>query len=218
MGECVNGFGVRGQGDKIDPDRTPKLALAAMMADRRRVPERLAAHGRCHRALVGARLKDCYMVDSELRQLIEQGYVATTLRCSHDPYAWPMPDAQGGIPTIVMEMLIYSRPGVIEILPALPESLQKGSINGMLARTFAKVDRLAWDMQAGTADLTVTSLKDQEITLIVRYGIEKISAPAGVLAKTPQPNAASCDLHLRKGEPVRLRLTLGRHKPLDWVA
>jgi hypothetical protein len=34
MGECVNGFGVRGQGDKIDPDRTPKLALAAMMADR----------------------------------------------------------------------------------------------------------------------------------------------------------------------------------------
>ncbi len=92
-------------GDEIDPDRTPKLALAAMMADRRRVPERLAAHGRCHRALVGARLKDSFMVDTELRQLIEQGYVATTLRCSHDPYAWPMPDAQGGIPTIMMEML-----------------------------------------------------------------------------------------------------------------
>ena len=91
-----------------------------MMADRRRVPERLAAHGRCHRALVGARLKDCYMVDTELRQLIEQGYVATTLRCSHDPYASPMPDAQGGIPTIMMEMLIYSRPGVIEIRLPFP--------------------------------------------------------------------------------------------------
>jgi len=37
-------------GDEIDPDRTPQLARAAMMADRRRVPERLAAHGRCHRA------------------------------------------------------------------------------------------------------------------------------------------------------------------------
>jgi hypothetical protein len=205
-------------GDEIDPDRTPNLARSAMMADRRRVPERLAAHGRCHRALVGARLKDCFMVDTELRQLIEQGYVATTLRCSHDPYAWPMPDAQGGIPTIVMEMLIYSRPGVIEILPALPESLAKGSINGMLARTFAKVDRLAWDMQAGTADLTVTSLKDQEITLIVRHGIEKISAPAGVLARMPQPDAISCDLRLKKGEPVRLHMRLGRHKPLDWLA
>jgi hypothetical protein len=41
-------------GDEFDPDRTPKLALAAMLADRKRVPERLAAHGRCHRALVGA--------------------------------------------------------------------------------------------------------------------------------------------------------------------
>ena len=205
-------------GDEIDPDRTPKLALAAMMADRRRVPERLAAHGRCHRALVGARLKDCYMVDTELRQLIEQGYVATTLRCSHDPYAWPMPDAQGGIPTIMMEMLLYSRPGVIEVLPALPETLAKGSIHGMLARTFARVDTLAWDMQGRSADVSLTSLKDQDITLIVRHGIEKIAAPAAVLAKTPQPDAISCDLHLKKGEPVRLHLTLGRHKPLDWVA
>ncbi|HME00751.1 MAG TPA: glycoside hydrolase N-terminal domain-containing protein [Terriglobia bacterium] len=110
-------------GDEIDPDRTPQLALAAMLADRKRVPERLAAHGRCHRALVGARLKDCYMVDTELRQLIEQGYVAATLRCSHDPWAFPMPDAQGGIPTIMMEMLLYSRPGIIEVLPALPPTL-----------------------------------------------------------------------------------------------
>jgi len=187
------------------------------MADRKRVPERLAAHGRCHRALVGARLKDCYMVDTELRQLIEQGYVAATLRCSHDPWAWPMPDAQGGIPTIMMEMLLYSRPGVIEVLPAHPETLVKGSINGMLARTFARVDTLAWNMQARTADLTITSLKDQEITLIVRHGIEKISAPAGVLKKTPPPDAISCELRLKKGEQVQLHLFLGRHKPLDWV-
>jgi hypothetical protein len=30
------------------------------------------------------------------------------------------------------EMLAYSRPGVIEVLPALPEMLGKGAINGML--------------------------------------------------------------------------------------
>ena len=107
---------------------------------------------------------------------------------------------------------------MIEVLPALPETLVKGSINGMLARTFAKVDKLAWDMQARTADLAITSLKDQDITLIARHGIEKISAPAGVLAKTPRPDSTSCDLHLRKGETVRLDLMLGRRKPLDWVA
>ncbi|HTY00526.1 MAG TPA: glycoside hydrolase N-terminal domain-containing protein [Bacteroidota bacterium] len=204
-------------GDEIDPDRTPKLALAAMMADRRRVPERLAAHGRCHRALVGARLKDRFMVDTELRQLIEQGYIGTTLRCSHDPYAWPMPDAQGGILTIIMEMLAYSRPGEIELLPALPPSLVKGKIRGMLARTFARIDELAWDMQARTVDVTITSVKKQDVTLIARYGIEELSAPAGVLAGAFQPETANCDLHLPEKKPVELHLKIGHHQPLEWV-
>jgi alpha-L-fucosidase 2 len=204
-------------GDEIDPDRTPKLALAAMMADRRRVPERLAAHGRCHRALVGARLKDCYMVDTELRQLIEQGHVGTTLRTSHDPYIGPQPDAQGGIETIIMEMLAYSRPGVIEVLPALPPSLVKGSINGMLARTFARIDNLSWDMEARTADITITSLRKQDITLIARQGIEEISAPAGVLAAKLQIGKANIDLHLPENKSVKIHLKLGSHQPMEWV-
>jgi len=204
-------------GDDIDPDRTPKLARAAMLADRKRVPERLAAHGRCHRALVGARLKDCFMVDTELRQLIEQGYVAATLRCSHDPWALPMPDAQGGIPTIIMEMLLYSRPGVIEVLPALPQDLVKGSINGMLARSFARIDKLAWDMEARTVQLTVTSFRKQDVTLIARYGIESITAPTGVLAAPLQPGEANTDVHLPKNKPVTFHLRLGHHLPIDWV-
>ena len=204
-------------GDEIDPDRNPRLAHAAMMADRRRVPERLAAHGRCHRALVGARLKDTFMVDTELRQLIEQGYVATTLRCSHDPYAWPMPDAQGGLQTIIMEMLLYSRPGVIEMLPALPPTLKRGAINGMLARTFARIDKLKWDMETRTVDLSMTSFRKQDVTLIARYGIEKITAPAGVLAAPLQAGQANVDVHLPKDKPVSFQLKLGLHHPFDWV-
>ncbi|MGO8763908.1 MAG: glycosyl hydrolase family 95 catalytic domain-containing protein [Limisphaerales bacterium] len=204
-------------GDEIDPDRTPQLAKAALIADRHRIPERLAAHGRCHRALVGARLKDSYLVDSELRQLIEEGYVGPTLRCSHDPYSFQIPDAQGGIPTIMMEMLAYSRPGVIEVLPALPPSLVKGSMNGMLLRTFARLDKLAWDMEARTVDLTVTSVRKQDVTLIARHGIEEISAPDGVLAAQPTADSATCDLHLPEGKPVEIHLKLGRRNPLDWV-
>jgi hypothetical protein len=77
-------------------------------------------------------------------------------------------------------MLAYSRPGVIELL----------------ARTFARIDKLAWDMEAGTVDLTITSIRKQDITLIARYGIEEISAPAGVLAASLKPGTANCDLHL----------------------
>jgi hypothetical protein len=205
-------------GDEFDPDRAPQLAKAAVIANRHRVPERLAGHGLCHRALVGARLKDSYVVDSELRQLIETGWVAPTLRCSHDPYSGiGIPDAQGGIPTIMMEMLAYSRPGVIEVLPALPPSLVKGAMNGMLLRTFARLDKLAWDLEARTVELTVTSVKKQDVTLIARHGIEGISASSGALAAKPQSDTAACNLHLPAGKPVEIHLKIGRRDPLEWI-
>jgi alpha-L-fucosidase 2 len=179
--------------------------------------EALPAYTRCHRALAGARLKDSGMVDVQLRQLLEQGYVSAALRCSREPYGAPVPDAQGGIPAIIMEMLAYSRPGVIELLPALPPTLVKGSINGMLARTFAKIDKLAWDMDARTVDVTITSTRRQDLTLLARQGIESIAAPAGVLAAAPRPGSANCDLRLPEGQPVELRLKLGRREPLEWA-
>ena len=146
----------------------PELARSALIANRRRTfdtmstavaGETLAAYARCHRALVGARLKDNIITDTQLRQLIEQGYVSTTLRCSRETYGIPLPDAQTGIPAIIMEMAAFSRPGVIEVLPALPSSLERGSVKGMMARAFTKINELSWDLQNRTVDITVTSLK-----------------------------------------------------------
>jgi hypothetical protein len=117
----------------------------------------------------------------------------------------------------MMEMLAYSRPGVIELLPALPPSLVKGSINGMLARTFARIDKLAWDMESRTVDVTITSVRKQDITLIARHGIEEISAPDGVLAAALQQGTANCDLHLPEKKPVEIHLKIGQHEPLEWV-
>ena len=213
-------------GDEVDPDRTPQLARAADIADRRRTVDALAtavagetlpAYGRCHRALVGARLKDNVIVDVQLRQLLEQGYVGSGLRCSREPYGPPVPDAHGGIPAIMMEMLLYSRPGVIEVLPALPPALVRGSISGMLARTFARINKLAWDMEARTVELTVTSVKKQDLTLIARYGIEAITAPVGSLAKPLKVGIANIEVHLPENKPVTFHLKLGRHRPLDWL-
>lgn len=209
-------------GDDIDPDRTPQLARAAQIACRKRSPdvmatavagETLPAYGRCHRALVGARLKDSVIVDVHLRQLIEQGYVSASLRCSREPYGQPVPDAHGGIPAIVIEMLLYSRPGVIEVLPALPEPLTKGSISGVLARTFARIDHLAWDMDARTVELTVTSLRTQAISLMARHGIEAITVSSGGVAAPLQAGRADIDVHLPEKRPVTFRLRLGHHQP-----
>jgi DNA-binding IclR family transcriptional regulator len=107
---------------------------------------------------------------------------------------------------------------VIEVLPALPPALVNGSISGMLARTFARIDQLAWDMDARTVDLTVTSARKQDITLIARHGLEGVSATAGVLAAKPKTGQADCLLHLPEGRPVAIHLKLGRRNPLDWAA
>ena len=68
-----------------------------------------------HRGFAAARLKDSYPVNMELKQFLEQGYVGPILRGSHNPYTGPMPDRQGSIPTLIIEMLLYSRPGAIDV-------------------------------------------------------------------------------------------------------
>jgi hypothetical protein len=203
--------------DEIDPDRTPQLAKASWLADRKRAQGNASGHGLSHRGIAAARLKDSYLVNMELKQFLEQGYVGPTLRGSHNPYTGPMPDQQGSIPTLMMEMLLYSRPGVIEVLPALPETLAKGSVRGLLARTFASVDDLTWDMAQRRVDLTVTSRQEQVITLIARYGIQTITAPPGVLTSIPRPGETTCTLHLPRGTSVALSMKIGSQKPSDWI-
>jgi len=76
---------------------------------------------------------------------------------------------------------------------------------------------MSWNMEARTVDLTVTSVKQQDVTLIARHGIEAITAPAGVLAGVLRAGAATCDLHLPEGKPVEIHLRLGGRNPLEWV-
>jgi len=90
-------------------------------------------------------------------------------------------------------------------------------MNGMLLRTFARLDKLAWDMDARTVDVTVTSARKQDLTLIARHGIEALSASPGALVSKPESGKSACDLHLEEGKPVKVHLKLGRHSPLDWV-
>jgi hypothetical protein len=57
----------------------------------------------------------------------------------------------------------------------------------------------------------------QDVTLISRYGIEDITAPAGVLALSLKRGVANCDLHLPEGVPVTIHLKLGSHQPNEWL-
>jgi hypothetical protein len=205
-------------GDDIDPDRTPELAKAEWLANRKRAQGDASGHGLSHRMLAAARLKDDHLVDFELKQLLQTGYVGPVLTTTGRSYTADfMPDQQGSILTALMEMLVYSREGVIELLPAVPDALERGSIKGILSRSFAKLDNLTWDLKARTVDVTLTSLRAQDVTLIDRHGIESVTAPASVLAAQPKADATSCVLHLPQHQAVTVHLKLGAHKPSDWI-
>ncbi len=162
-------------GDEITPDGTPELAEAALLANRKRGQENGSAHGIMHRALVAARLKDSSLVLQNLKQILEQGFLNPgSLMTNHYPYRCYCPDAIGSIPTLVIEMLVYSYPGVIEVLPALPPGLNQGTLYGARLRTGAVVERLGWDLNAGQIILTVAALWEQQVALICRRGIDRI--------------------------------------------
>jgi len=52
-------------------------------------------------------------------------------------------DANFGTPSAMIEMLLHSRPGVVELLPALPSAWADGRITGVGARGGFEVD-FAW--------------------------------------------------------------------------
>jgi hypothetical protein len=87
----------------------------------------------------------------------------------------------------------------------------------MLARTFARIDKLAWDMDSRTVELTVTSFRKQDVTLIARYGIEKITATEGALTTPFKAGMATVDVHLPLNKTVTFHMILGHNKPIDWV-
>jgi alpha-L-fucosidase 2 len=92
-------------------------------------------------------------------------------------------DANLGAPTAMLEMLLYSRPGVIEFLPALPKAwADSGQVTGIGARGGFEVD-LAWthgkvtratvrsvggtetELRAGSWRKKITLLPNQSITV-----------------------------------------------------
>ncbi|MER6797332.1 RICIN domain-containing protein, partial [Amycolatopsis mediterranei] len=166
---------------EINPETRPELIAPALRALELRGDENLSAHGSLHRALAAARLKDGGKVYANLRKILGNTMIFRSLMTSHNPNLQTYnADAAHAIPGVLAEALLYSRPGVLEILPALPGQLAKGSITGIRARGRIRVHSLGWDLSARTAALSVTSAIDQDVTLISRRGMTSVTTSAPV--------------------------------------
>jgi hypothetical protein len=129
-----------------------------------------------------------------------------SLITSHEPNGGILnTDGNGGIPQIVDTMLLFSRPGRIDLLPALPQAWPKGEIRGILARGQVHIIRLAWDTAKNEIQLELESGAKQELRLTSPRGTR--SATTGGETLAIDKNGAVI-LPLRKGKPASLSITL----------
>ena len=153
-------------GRTITPETEPELAEAILISNRKRAQQDDSAHGIIHRAFTAIRLKDMEEAVQNLSQLLCHGFVRRTLQTSHFPYRGVFPDLQGAVPAFLAEMCVFSAPGTAEFLPAMPDNMRTGSIDGLWLYTFAKVNHMEWNEKGLCASLT--SRKDQTLTLRCR--------------------------------------------------
>ncbi|RAS67022.1 ricin-type beta-trefoil lectin protein [Lentzea atacamensis] len=195
---------------EINPEETPGLVRPALRALEIRGDQNISAHGSLHRALAAARLKDGAKVYDNLRKIIGNDMLFRSLMTSHNPNRDIYnADAANALPGVLAEALLYSRPGVLELLPALPGQLARGTITGMRARGRIRVHSLSWDLSARTATVSVTSAVDQTVTLISRRGMTSVTTTASVAPSPLGPHARQVTLVAGQRTDVTVSLQNG---------
>ena len=111
------------------------------------------------------------------------------------------------LPDVVMEMLVFSKPGEIELLLTLSERIPSGSIVGVKCRTFAAVNQLKWDFNGKKIRTEISSLTDQNIKVRYRNGIKSLIVD-GVLIESEIIEESYVERQLRAGELKTIEINM----------
>ena len=99
--------------------------------------------------------------------------MTSSLITSHEPNGDILnTDGNGGIPQIINTMLLFSRPGQIDLLPALPKDWPSGKVTGLRARGNFTVD-IEWK-EGKVTNYHVTSPESKEVRIRVNGEIRTI--------------------------------------------
>jgi hypothetical protein len=155
-------------GLEITPENTPDLYGAAKKALEKRLEAGLgnnSAHGFMHISLVAARLRNAELMSTMLTKFASLPFVNSSFITCHNPgpRIYNL-DACFSMPAVMTEMLVYSEPGLIEILPATPmDMFPKGTISGLLARGGIEIVSLHWNDALGLINVRLKSKTKQSI-------------------------------------------------------
>ncbi|MFT4175530.1 MAG: glycoside hydrolase N-terminal domain-containing protein [Luteolibacter sp.] len=166
------------QSYEFGPATTPvmwkasRLAYEARMKEWFRNPENTgdvrgnetASHGRMHLALSAARFGCSEDLWEILTRMVIGGAIYPSMGTAHYEKGKTFNmDANGAIPEIINNSLIFSLPGQLDLLPALPKAMMKGSVKGIATRGQIKIVSLNW--KPGAVICELESPKDQIIKI-----------------------------------------------------
>ncbi len=115
-------------------------------------------------------------------------------------------DTSGGMPAVIIKMLVESEPGRIQLLPALPAAWPSGTIEGVLCRGQIEVKSLKWDK--GSIRVALVSGKNQAIVLEAPRGIGKVSVTEGEASIEKAERDSVRKVSLPAGKVIKLDIVL----------
>jgi alpha-L-fucosidase 2 len=117
-------------------------------------------------------------------------------------------DANMGLTSAVYEMLVQSRPGVIKLLPAVPEQLSSGKITGIRTRASVKVD-MEWRLDPFEVKVNFLSARDQTI----RVKLPRQSSATGTEGDdASQSKWFTVELTLKADQPTEYKWALNSNQ------
>ncbi|WP_205503650.1 glycosyl hydrolase family 95 catalytic domain-containing protein [Rufibacter psychrotolerans] len=191
--------------DQLDPDfkQNPTLLEGARqvvlekMKFRHRENGGEMVFGLAQMAFVTANLEDA-ATTAQLIDWLARYYWTNGLGTYHNPGNLFNMDLSGGYPSVIMRTLIYSEPGLVKLLPALPASWSTGSVSGLLLRGGIEVKHLSWNKQE--VAVVLQSPRKQVISV---QGPASMRVVSGGNARFPTTNK-STQVTLPAGKEVRL--------------
>ena len=116
---------------------------------------------------------------------LADNYWSPNMVTTHNPKSLFNTDLCGGLPAIIIKMLVDSQPGWIELLPALPKEWPTGRIEGIRCRGQIEVRSLVWDGKRITVTLRSSPAQKTRIKLAVRIAsLEVKQGPRSAIGST----------------------------------
>jgi alpha-L-fucosidase 2 len=207
-------------GFEITQETNPRLYAASRVAIEKRLLTGLNSHtgwSLAHMANVFARVGDPDRALECLDLLVRACAGANLMLSCHDRRAMGLTiggiggsapfqiDASLGFSAAVLEMLAFSKPGLIRLLPAVPKTWPSGRATGMLCRGAITLD-LEWDAPKRRVIATLTSRTDQDVQIKLPPGFKcaRIGGPKGRVAERSPLGPRYISVALRRNKPLRL--------------